>query len=155
MARPTFWRREPSSPLHLLQNEFQRMLAEYLTPRPGGPEMPPAGGDRASWSPPVDVYETPEEMIVVAEIPGVDAASIELALTGNILSLAGVKEVGELPEPMLQLRERSLGPFLRQISLPHEVDFDKVQADANQGVLKVRLPKLTAAKPRTIPINRG
>jgi len=60
-----------------------------------------------------------------------------------------------LPEPMLQLCERSMGPFLRQISLPHEVDFEKVQADANQGVLKVRLPKLTAAKPRTIPINRG
>jgi HSP20 family protein len=154
MVRPTYWRREPSSPLHLLQNEFQRMLAEYLTPRPGGPETPAAAGDRAAWSPPVDVYETLEEMIVVAEIPGVDPASIELAITGNILSLAGVKEVGELPEPMLQLRDRSLGPFLRQISLPHEVDFDKVQADANQGVLKVRLPKLTAAKPRTIPINR-
>ena len=83
MGRPTYWRREPRSPLHLLQNEFQRMLAEYLTPRPGDPETPPAGGDRPSWSPPVDVYETPEEMIVVAEIPGVDPASIELALTGN------------------------------------------------------------------------
>ena len=91
-------------------------------------------------------------MIVVAEIPGVDPASIDLAVTGNVLSLRGVKAAGELPEPLLQVRERRLGAFRRQLTLPHEVDFDKAQADANQGVLTIRLPKRITAKPRTIPI---
>ena len=91
-------------------------------------------------------------MIVVVEIPGVDPAAVDLAVTGNVLSLRGVKEPGDLPEPCLQVRERRFGAFHRQITLPNEVDFDKAQAEANQGVLKIRLPKRSAAKPRTIPI---
>jgi len=155
MARSTYWRREFSSPLHLLQNEFQRILEDYLEPRRSGPDQPPKDPDRTDWRPALDVYETPDEMIVVAEIPGVDPNSIELAVTGNVLSLRGNKEVAELPESMLQLRERKLGAFLRQITLPHEVDFDQAQAEANHGVLKIKLPKRTAAKPRTIPIKRS
>jgi HSP20 family protein len=155
MARSTYWRHETSSPFHLLQNEFHRILEEYLQPRSGAPQSPPAEPDRTAWSPAVDVYETPEEMIVVVEVPGVDSASIELAVTGNVLSLRGTKQAGDLPEPMLQVRERKLGAFHRQITLPNEVDFDNAQAEANQGILKIRLPKRTAAKPRTIPITRG
>jgi HSP20 family protein len=155
MARSTYWRQETSSPFHVLQNEFQRILEEFLQPRPGASQQPPAEPDRTAWSPAVDVYETPEEMIVVVEVPGVDSASIELAVTGNVLSLRGTKQAGDLPEPMLQVRERRLGAFHRQITLPNEVDFDNAQAEANQGILKVRLPKRSAAKPRTIPITRG
>ena len=94
-------------------------------------------------------------MIVVAEVPGVELASIELSLAGNVLSLRGVKDAGDLPEPMLQVRERSLGTFHRQITLPHEVEFDNVQAEVKNGMLKVKLPKRTAAKPRTIPVHHG
>src|SRR5450755_3575857 len=141
MARSTYWRQQTSSPFHLLQNEFHRILEEFLQPRPGGAEPPPANPERTAWSPAVDVYETPEEMIVVVEVPGVDSASIELAVTGNVLSLRGTKAASDLPEPMLQVRERKLGAFHRQITLPNEVDFDNAQAEANQGILKVRLPK--------------
>jgi HSP20 family protein len=91
-------------------------------------------------------------MIVVAEIPGVDPASVDLALTDNVLSLRGVKAAANLPEPAIQLRERRVGAFHRELTLPHEVDFDKAQAEANQGVLTIRLPKRATAKPRTIPI---
>jgi len=153
MARSTHWRREASGPFHLLQHELNRFLEEYLQPgryRPSEP--PPTDLDPSEWNPSVDVYETPDEMIVVAELPGVDPASIDLAVTGNVLSLRGVKETGDLPEPLLQVRERRFGAFYRQLTLPHEVDFDKAQAEANHGVLKIRLPKRIAAKPRTIPI---
>jgi HSP20 family protein len=153
MARSGHWRREPSGPFQLLQHEFSRFLEEYLQGgRSGGPAPPPTDIDPSEWNPAFDVYETPDEMIVVAEIPGVDPASIDLAVTGNVLTLRGVKETGDLPESLLQVRERRFGPFYRQLMLPHEVDFEKAQADANQGVLKVRLPKRVAAKPRTIPI---
>jgi HSP20 family protein len=136
-----------------LQHEFNRFLEEYLQAgRSGGAAAPPTDLDPSEWSPPFDVYETPDEMIVVAEIPGVDPASVDLAVTGNVLTLRGVKQVGDLPEPLLQFRERRFGTFYRQLMLPHEVDFEKTQADASQGVLKIRLPKKIAAKPRTIPI---
>ncbi len=153
MTRSSHWRQEASRSFQLLQNELNRLLAGYLQPGPfGGPEPAPTDIDPTEWSPAVDVYETPDEMIVVAEIPGVDPASIDLAVTGNVLSLRGAKMAGELPEPLLQVRERRLGAFRRQLALPHEVDFDKAQAEANQGVLTIRLPKRITAKPRTIPI---
>ncbi len=152
MAWSSQWRREASGPFHVLQNELNRLLEEYLQPRFSGSETPPTNLDPTDWTPAVDVYETPDEMIVVAEVPGVDPASIDLALTGDVLTLRGTKEVGDLPESVLQVRERRFGAFHRQLVLPNEVDFDKAQAEAKLGVLKIRLPKRTAAKPRTIPI---
>jgi len=89
---------------------------------------------------------------VVAEIPGVDPTKIELSISGNLLILRGVKEIGELPEAQLQVRERRFGTFLRQVMVPGDVDFDAAQADAKNGVLTVRMPKRRAAQPRTIPI---
>jgi HSP20 family protein len=88
----------------------------------------------------------------VAELPGVDPTKIELSISGNLLILRGVKELGELPEAQLQLRERRFGTFLRQVMVPNDVDFDAAQADAKHGVLTVRMPKRRAAQPRTIPI---
>jgi HSP20 family protein len=156
MPRSSHWHRDPNSPFHLLQHELGRLLEQYLpTSRFGGPEAPPTDIDPAAWTPPVDVYETPEELLIVAELPGVDPASIDLAVTGNVLTLRGVKAPGDLPEPLLQVRERPFGAFHRQITLPNEVDFEKAEADAHHGVLKVRLPKRTAAKARTIPIRPG
>ena len=152
MAWSNHWRREAAGPFHLLQNELNRLLEEYLQPRFSGPDVPPTNPDPTDWSPAVDVYETPDETVVVAEIPGVDPASIDLAVTGNLLTLRGVKAASDLPESLLQLRERRFGAFHRQLVLPNEVDFDKAQAEANLGVLKIRLPKRTAARRRTIPI---
>lgn len=89
---------------------------------------------------------------MTVEVPGVDPSSINLSATGNVLSLKGVKDAGDLPEPMIQVRERVFGGFHRQITLPNEVDFDKVEASINQGVLTIRLPKQAAARTRTIPV---
>jgi HSP20 family protein len=154
--RSSHWRREAVGPLNLLQHELNRLLEQYLQPeRFGGAEPPPTNIDPTAWSPAVDVYDTPEELVIVVEIPGVDPASVDLAVTGNILSLRGDKQPGDLPEPLLQIRERQFGAFHRQIALPNDVDFDKADAEANQGVLRIRLPKRSAAKPRTIPIRPG
>jgi len=156
MPRSSHWRREATGAFHLLQHELNRLLEEYLQPaRFGGSASPPTDLDPSAWSPPVDVYDRPEELLIVAEIPGVNPISIDLAVNGNVLTLRGVKEAGDLPEPLLQLRERLFGAFHRQITLPNEVDFEKAEADANQGVLKIRLPKRSSAKPRTIPIRPG
>jgi HSP20 family protein len=152
MARSNYWQRENPIP-GFLQNELLRFLDDYLRPEArGGSQTAPTDLEPTGWSPLIDVYETPEETIVVAEVPGVDPTKVELSITGNLLVLRGVKDSAEQLEPHLQGRERRFGSFLRQIMVSSDVDFDAVQADAKNGVLTIRLPKRGSAKPRNIPI---
>ena len=101
MARSGHWRREAAGPFNLLQHELSRLVEEYLqTGRYGGAEPAPTDLDPSAWTPAVDVYDTPEEVIVVAEVPGVDPATIDLAVTGNLLTLRGLKETNGFPEAL-------------------------------------------------------
>ena len=110
MSRSSQWRREPFIPFHFLQNELARVIEEYLQPESRrAAQNPPTDLEPSAWSPLIDVYETPEETILVAELPGVDPAKIELSISGNLMILRGVKEIGELPEAQLQVRERRFG----------------------------------------------
>lgn len=153
MSRSSQWRREFSAPLHTLQNELNRLFEEYWNPGRVGPgPTPPTDLEPAAWTPAIDVIETPQEVIVLAELPGVDPSTIDLSVTGNVLSLRGEKRTGDFPEGTGSLRERQFGTFHRQVSLPGEVIFEGVQAEAHDGVLKVRLPKQEEARRRTIPI---
>lgn len=152
MARSNYWRHENFVP-GFLQNEIFRFLDEYLRPEArAARQAEPTDLEPTGWSPFIDLYETPEETIVVAEVPGVDPTRIELSITGNLLVLRGVKELDQQNEPHLQARERRFGSFLRQVTVANDVDFDAVQADAKNGVLTVRLPRRGATKPRNIPI---
>jgi HSP20 family protein len=156
MSRSTQWRREFSAPLHALQSELNRLLEEYWTPGRVGPvQTPPTDLESAAWSPALDVIETPQEIILMVELPGVDPSSIDLSVTGNVLSLRGEKRTSELPEGSGSVRERVFGGFHRQVSLPGEVNFEGIQAEARDGVLKVTLPKQEEARRRTIPIQAG
>lgn len=153
MPRSSFWNRESATPMHLLQQELYRLLDQYIGPaRFGDAESRPTDLEPSTWSPPVDVYETPEEFLVLVEVPGVDPASIDVSSVGHMLTLKGTKNAGELPEPQIQVRERLFGAFHRQVSLPNEVDFDRAEATINHGVLQIRLPKRTTARTRTIPV---
>lgn len=165
MGRPDMgwsnqWRRERRIPFEMLQNEFRRFVEEYLqpgpNPEPGGEPGPrPEPGVGRPWSPPLDVYETPEETVVVVELPGVDASQVELSVAEGRLVIRGARTPDDRPDARLQLRERQFGTFLRQIPLPSEVDFDGAQAETVNGVLTVRLPRRRAAAPRTIPVRSG
>ncbi len=153
MNRPNSWRREISTPLHALQGELNRLFEEYWTPTGlGAAASAPMDLVPSAWNPRVDVYETQEGFVLLADLPGVEPTSIDLSVTGNVLTLRGEKAPGELPEGQALARERELGTFHRQVTLSSEVDFDAVQAETRNGVLKVTLPKQEAAKPRTIPI---
>lgn len=139
--------------MHALQGELNRLFEEYVSPSrlvPGA--AAPVDLETTAWVPAMDLYETPEELVLVTDLPGVDPASIELTVTGNVLSLRGEKKGNEVPGGNAQIQERQFGPFHRQVSLPNEVNFDKAQAEARNGVLIVRLPKQEAARPHTIPI---
>ncbi len=154
MARSAQWRRDLSAPLHVIQSELNRLLEEYWNPARLGPNpVSPMDLEPSAWSPALDVFETPEEIVVLAELPGIDPKTLDLSVTGNVLTLRGEKVARDFPaEGAVSVRERQFGPFHRQITLSSKVDFDAIQAEAHDGVLKVRLPKQEAAKPRTIPI---
>jgi HSP20 family protein len=152
MPRTGPWRRDLAAPFHVLQGELNRIFDEYVNPaRYTGGQTPPVDLEPATWIPALDLVETADSYVLTAEVPGVDPASIDLSVTGNVLSLRGVKP-GEAPDATAPLHERQYGPFYRQVVLSTEVDFDGAQAEARDGVLRIRLPKQEAAKPRTIPV---
>ncbi|MHC5537317.1 Hsp20/alpha crystallin family protein [Singulisphaera rosea] len=153
MPRPTPWRREISAPLHVIQNELNRIFEEYWNPsRIGAGPTSPVDIEPSAWSPAIDLFDTPEQIVMLAELPGVEPSSIDLSLTGKILTLRGVKASDDPTGGDGPIRERRFGAFHRQIHLSDDVDFDAAQAESKNGVLTVRLPKLEAAKPRTIPV---
>jgi HSP20 family protein len=153
MARTGQWRREFTTPLFALQNELNRLFDEYVNPsRFTAGQSPPMDLEPASWVPPVDISETPEAYVVTVDVPGVEPSSIDLSVTGNVLTLRGVKPDENATEPTGALRERRFGPFHRQVVLSGDFDFEAAQAEARHGVLRVRLPKRETARPRTIPV---
>src|SRR5689334_522395 len=110
MARPIPWRRDLSAPLHALQHELNRLVEEYWNPARLGPSQPaPVDLEPTGWSPAVDLFETADEFVLVAELPGVDPASIDLSVTGNVLNLRGVKNPDKVAEAHGTLRERRFG----------------------------------------------
>lgn len=154
MARFTPWRRDLTAPLQVLQTELNRLFDEHWNPArfAAAGQAPPMDLEPASWSPEVDLVETPDAFVLTAEVPGVAPSSIDLSVTGNVLTLRGVKPADEAAESSGLLRERRFGPFHRQVALSGEVNFDAVQAEAHDGVLRIRLPKQETARPRTIPV---
>jgi HSP20 family protein len=109
-----------------------------------------SGGE---WAPTLDVSETKDAMVVKAELPGVARDDIEIALTGDLLTLKGEKEkVSEDKEERYHRVERTCGAFLRSVRLPMAVDGSKVTATFKNGVLVVTLPKTPASKGTIIPV---
>ena len=130
-----------------LKREMERFFDRFAEPVWEPFEM---AGD---WAPKLDVSETKEAMVVTADMPGVDAKEIEIALTGDLLTLKGEKEKAtEEKEERYHRVERTYGAFLRSVRLPMAVDGSKVTATFKNGVLVVTLPKTPASKGTTIPV---
>lgn len=106
--------------------------------------------------PPLNVWRGEEGVLVTAEIPGVSLENLDLVVHQNTLTIKGrnVPE-GDVPEDSFHRRERHYGPFARTITLPYNVDSDKVKATTNKGILTVELPRPETDKPRRIEITHG
>jgi HSP20 family protein len=157
MARYAPWRRELAAPLQTLQTELNKLFDEYWNPArfAATGQAQPMDLEPASWSPEVDLIETPDAYFLTVEVPGVEPSSIDLSVTGNVLTMRGVKPADESASTSGLLRERRFGPFHRQVALSGAVNFEAVHAEARNGVLQIRLPKQEAARPRTIPVKSG
>jgi HSP20 family protein len=106
-----------------------------------------------TWSPAVDIFETENEIVVKAEIPGIDRKDITLSLEKNVLNLKGERRFEkETKEENYHRIERAYGGFSRSFSLPATVDEEKIRADYRDGILKIVLPKREQAKAKQIKI---
>jgi HSP20 family protein len=109
--------------------------------------------EMVEWLPAVDVTETKSEIVVHAEIPGMDAKNIDISLNEGILTIRGEKkQEREGKEEEYHLIERRYGTFTRSIPLPKGVDSNKASASYRNGVLKVRLPKSGKAEKKEVKI---
>ena len=107
----------------------------------------------AEWAPAVDVSETAEEVVVKAEVPGMEAKDIDISLSGDILTIKGEKKSErEETKENYHLVERSYGSFSRSLKLPAAVVVDKIEASYQKGVLTISCPKKEEVKPKTIEV---
>lgn len=110
-------------------------------------------GEMGSWAPPLDVRETADEVVVRAEVPGVDPKDLELTVSGDLLTLTGKKEEKfEKKEQDCYHSECRYGSFHRSVKLPASIDSDKVSAEHKDGVLTIRVKKTAAAAGKKIPV---
>jgi HSP20 family protein len=109
------------------------------------------------WAPFMDVTETPEALVVKAEVPGVDPKEVEISVNGDTLTIKGEKKEEEKEEKGKTWHriERSYGSFLRAVMLPAPVDADRITAEARDGVLTITLPKTEKAKAKRIEVKAG
>ncbi|MDI6765142.1 MAG: Hsp20/alpha crystallin family protein [Thermodesulfobacteriota bacterium] len=107
----------------------------------------------AEWLPSLDVSETKNDLVVKAELPGMDPKDIDISLNEGILTIKGErKQEKEEKEENYHLIERSYGSFTRSFRLPREVKSEKISASYKDGVLKVTLPKSEEAKKKEIKV---
>ncbi|MGC9454083.1 MAG: Hsp20/alpha crystallin family protein [Phycisphaerae bacterium] len=108
--------------------------------------------------PAVNVYDGQDDVVVQCEVPGVAKDDLDISLTGDTLTVRGVRkppaEVSEAEgrQVRFDIRERGMGEFNRTIVLPDSVSAENVEADLDAGILTVRLPKTESAKVHKVPI---
>ena len=143
-----------ASSIDRLRQEFERWLESAWSQGEKAADAMGFSGFK-SGTPAVNVYETPDQVLVVASLPGVPPEGFDLTLVGNMLTIAGTyAEMETTPEAKQHQSERPTGPFHRSVPLPATVDADSVSAECSHGVLTVTIEKSASEKPRKIPVNQ-
>jgi len=128
----------PSRPFFPVQEEVRRLFQELIHQPWGGQGAPETG----NWQPRVDMCETPEEIIVEVELPGVRRENIRIEVKGDFLHITGEKHATtERQERNYHRVERSYGRFARQLRLPGTVVREGIRAEFDAGILIITLPK--------------
>jgi HSP20 family protein len=103
--------------------------------------------------PTVDMYQTDEEVVIRAALPGIKAGDVQISVTGDVVTIKGeMKEKADSKEKSYHIREQRYGSFERILSLPTAVVSDKAKAEFEDGVLIISLPKAEEVKPKTITV---
>jgi HSP20 family protein len=147
MAREIIpWR--PFGELERMRREMDRLWDSFFEERPRR-KLEGVG----EWLPSLDVSETKNDLVVKAELPGLEPKDIDISLSEGILTIKGEKkQEKEEKEENYHLIERSYGSFTRSVRLPREVQSERINASFKNGVLRVTLPKSEEAKRKEIKI---
>ena len=147
--RITALARRPSDGGEMAQRMFNRLFDQTFNAWPYGEDATLT----SSWVPVCDIFEDKDGIRIVAEIPGVKPQDVKLSLENNTLTIRGEKkQVMEEKAEQVHRYERAYGVFERSFSLPTTVDPETVEAEYNNGLLTVTLPKVERAKPREIQV---
>ena len=140
---------DPFRDLISLQERMNRLFQESLARSRGEDEVASGG----AWTPPVDIYEGPDRVVLRADIPGVPQEELDLKIENGQLRLRGTRSLpeGAAREEYHRI-ERPFGNFVRVFSLPSSVDVTKVHAELRNGVLEVSLPKRQESQARPVKI---
>lgn len=112
-----------------------------------------AANEATSWVPSIDIREDDSGFKVLADLPGVDPAAVDITLDKNVLTIRGSRETSsETDEGGFKRRERISGSFTRRFTLPETVNPEAIKARADNGVLEISIPKREEELPRSIAI---
>jgi HSP20 family protein len=137
-------RMQPVFPFGDLRREVNRLFEDYALPAVSG---------RAPSFPAINAWEDENNLFVEAELPGLTMNDLEITVVGDELSIKGErKPCGADEQATFHRRERGVGSFSRFITLPMDVDAERVEAVLRDGVLSITLPKAAEAKPRRIQV---
>jgi HSP20 family protein len=142
----TIARLEPFRGISTLQDQFNRLFNESF--RNSGEESA-----LTTWAPAVDIYETPNELVVKADLPDVNEKNIDVRVENNLLTIRGERKFEKSVSEENFLRvERTYGAFSRSFSLPNTLNAEAIGAEYKNGVLTVTLPKREESKPRQVKV---
>jgi HSP20 family protein len=141
---------DPFRELSVIQERMNRRFEDFVGRARGGREEEFAAG---GWLPAVDIYETDDDIVVTAELPGLEKDQVGVEYKEGVLTLRGERKLErEVKEESYHRMERSYGAFHRSFTLPGSVDEEKISAKIKNGVLEIHLPKKEAAKPKQIKV---
>jgi HSP20 family protein len=143
MSNLTRW--EPMREMMTLREAMDRLFDDAFTR--------PLGISGVSAAPAIDMYQTDDEVVVKATLPGLKAEDVHITVTGETLSLRGeYKQENEEKEATYHIREHRSGSFERSLLLPTDVKADKAKADFEDGILTITMPIAEEVKPKSISI---
>jgi HSP20 family protein len=132
----------------LTQDQVNRLFASNFTPERSGHD------DLATWAPPVDIYQTENELVLKADLPGLKDKDIDVRVENNMLTIRGERKIEkDINEDNYFRVERATGLFTRSFTLPNTVSSEGVRAEYRNGVLTLHMAKSEESKPKQIKIS--
>lgn len=139
---------DPFRDLVTLREKMNRLFEEAYSSRGEEKDM-----ITSTWTPSVDIYETEHELVLTAELPGIEDKDISIEIENNTLTIKGERTFEkEVKEENFHRIERAYGSFARSFSLPHYIEQEKIGAEHENGILKISMPKKSETKPKKISV---